>query len=62
MSKTLYCCGVDFQHEIGEASDLEGSMPLYSSVKELKEKPRNQQKAAPQNPWKTKLALPPSLK
>jgi hypothetical protein len=34
--KKLYCCGVDIQHEICEAPDLEGSMPLYSSVKELK--------------------------
>jgi hypothetical protein len=35
---TFYSCGVDWQHEIGEAPDLEGSMPLYSSVEELKEK------------------------
>lgn len=35
--KTLYACGVDWQYEIGEAFDLEGSMPLYSSVEELKE-------------------------
>lgn len=34
--KKLYCCGVDWQHEIGDASDIEGSMPLYSSVEELK--------------------------
>lgn len=34
--KILYCCGVDWQHEICEAPDLEGSMPLYSSVEELK--------------------------
>lgn len=34
--KIVYCCGVDFQHEIGEAPDLEGKMPLYSSVEELK--------------------------
>ena len=34
--KTLYSCGVDWQHEIGEASDLEGKMPLYSSIKALK--------------------------
>jgi len=32
----LYACGVDYQHEIGHASDLEGNMPLYSSVKALK--------------------------
>ncbi len=37
-SITLYSCGVDFQHEIGEAFDLEGSQPLYSTVEELKEK------------------------
>lgn len=36
--RTLYACGVDWQHEIGEASDLEGKMPLYSSVNELKSK------------------------
>jgi hypothetical protein len=34
--KKLYACGVDWQHEIGEASDLEGKMPLYSSVEVLK--------------------------
>jgi hypothetical protein len=34
--KTLYTCGVDWQHEIGEASDLEGSMPFYSSIELLK--------------------------
>lgn len=38
MSKIVYTCGVDWQHEIGEASYLEGKMPLYSSVKELKKK------------------------
>ena len=38
MSKKVYCCGVDWQHEIGEAMDLEGSMPLYSNVEELKAK------------------------
>lgn len=37
-TKTVYLCGVDWQHEIGEAMDLEGSMPFYSSVEELKEK------------------------
>ena len=36
--RTLYACGVDWQHEIGEAPDLEGKMPLYSSVEELKAK------------------------
>lgn len=37
-SKTisLYACGVDWDHEIGEASDLEGRQPLYSSVDRLK--------------------------
>lgn len=38
MSKILYCCGVDWQHEICEADDLEGKMPLFSSVEELKDK------------------------
>lgn len=32
----LYICGVDWQHEIGEAHDLEGKMPFYSTIKELK--------------------------
>lgn len=36
--KTLYACGVDWNHEVGEACDLEGNMPFYSSVEELKEK------------------------
>lgn len=36
--RTVYACGVDWQHEICEASDLEGKMPLYSSVEELKAK------------------------
>lgn len=36
MSKTFYACAVDWQHEMGEADDLEGKMPLYSSVEELK--------------------------
>jgi hypothetical protein len=35
-TKTFYLCGVDWQHEIGHAADLEGKMPLYSSVKILK--------------------------
>ena len=34
--KTLFACGVDWQHELGEASDLEGSMPLYSNIEYLK--------------------------
>lgn len=36
-SKTLYSCETDWDWEIGEASDLEGKMPLYSSIEELKE-------------------------
>lgn len=36
--RKLYTCGVDWQHEIGEAPDLEGKMPFYSTVKELKKK------------------------
>ena len=32
----LYTCGVDWQHEICEAPDIEGKMPFYSSVEELK--------------------------
>lgn len=36
--KTVYTCGVDWQHEVGEAPDLEGKMPFYSSVEELKSK------------------------
>jgi hypothetical protein len=35
---TLYTCGVDWQHEIGQASDLCGKSPLYHSVKALKAK------------------------
>lgn len=34
--KYLYCCGVDWQEEIGAASDIEGRMPLYTSVEKLK--------------------------
>ncbi len=34
--KYLYTCGTDWQHEIGEAPDIEGSIPLYSSVEDLK--------------------------
>jgi hypothetical protein len=35
--KKLYSCGIDWQCEIGEAPDLEGKMPLYSTIEELKE-------------------------
>lgn len=35
-TRTVYSCGVDWQHEIGQAEDLEGTMPLYSSVERLK--------------------------
>ena len=38
MSKTFYACAVDWRHEMGEAPDLEGRMPLYSTVEELKRK------------------------
>lgn len=38
MAKTFYACGVDWQYEMGEAADLEGKMPLYSSVEELTSK------------------------
>lgn len=34
--KTVYVCGVDWQHEIGQASDLEGKMPMYSSIEKLR--------------------------
>lgn len=34
--RKLYVCGLDWQCEIGEAPDIEGKMPLYSSVDELK--------------------------
>ena len=34
----MYTCGVDWQHEIGQAADLEGKEPLYSTVEELKAK------------------------
>lgn len=41
MSKRiLYACGVDWQCEIGEASDLEGKMPLYSSISFCKRRGR----------------------
>lgn len=32
----LYACGVDWQHEIGEASDINGNIPLYYSIEKLK--------------------------
>jgi hypothetical protein len=35
---TFYACAVDFEYEMGEACDLEGSMPLYSDIEDLKEK------------------------
>jgi hypothetical protein len=35
-SKIMYCCGIDWSEEIGEAPDLEGKIPLYSSIEELK--------------------------
>lgn len=35
-SKIMYACQTDWRYEMGEAPDLEGSMPLYSSVEELK--------------------------
>lgn len=36
MIKTFYACAVDWRHEMGEALDLEGCMPLYSTVEKLK--------------------------
>jgi hypothetical protein len=36
--KIVYTCGVDWQHEICEAPDLEGKMPFFSSVEKLKAK------------------------
>jgi len=35
-SKTMYACGTDWLHEIGKAYDLEGNMPLYSTIEDLK--------------------------
>jgi hypothetical protein len=32
----VYVCGVDWQCEIPDASDLEGKVPLYYSVEECK--------------------------
>lgn len=34
----MYCCSTDWSHELGEAPDLEGKQPLYSSIEELKKK------------------------
>lgn len=34
--KTMYACSVDWVHEMGAAPDLEGRMPLYSSLAKLK--------------------------
>lgn len=36
MKKTVYACLTDWYYEVCEAPDLEGRMPLYSSVEELK--------------------------
>lgn len=36
MSKKFYMCETDYRYELGEAPDLEGKAPLYSSVEELK--------------------------
>ena len=32
----LYCCATDWLHEVGEAPDLEGRMPFFSSIEKLK--------------------------
>lgn len=32
----LYCCGIDWQHEIGQSHDLEGKLPFYTLLEELK--------------------------
>lgn len=32
-SKKIYVCGVDWQHEVGEASDVR----MYASIKKLKQ-------------------------
>lgn len=32
----LYVCSINWQHEIGEAADLEGKMPFYTSLEQLK--------------------------
>lgn len=37
MTKVFYCCSTDWRYEMGEAPDLEGKMPLYSSLEQLKE-------------------------
>ena len=36
MKRKLYCCLTDWLHEVGEAPDLEGRMPFFSSVEKLK--------------------------
>lgn len=38
MAKKLYACATDFSCEIGEAPDLEGKMPLFSTAAKLKKK------------------------
>lgn len=35
-SKTVYICKTDWDWEVGEASDLEGKMPMYSDLEKLK--------------------------
>jgi len=35
--KTFYACGVSWQHDIGEALNFEGNMPLYSTKERLME-------------------------
>lgn len=34
--RKFYMCPTDYDFEIGEAPDLEGKFPIYSSVEELK--------------------------
>lgn len=36
--RIVYACSTDWSCEICEAPDLEGKMPLYSSIEELKSK------------------------
>ena len=36
VSKKVYACTVDWEHELGWASDLEGAMPLYTKLEKLK--------------------------
>lgn len=33
---TVYACAVSWQFELGNAMDLEGAMPFYHSLKQLK--------------------------